>query len=239
MTQDAYQIKLDVFEGPLALLLHLIEKNRIDIYDIQVATVAEQYMAYLREFQELDMEVATEFLVMAATLLLIKSRMLLPKPVKVQEGEFAEEKDPRQELIERLLQYRRYREAAEGLQLLLQHRRRYFHRLPQAFSVERALPTGMQVQELLEAFASLWETVAEEFRTIVREEITVQEKMADIVRLLEENRGRMEFRQALTRSGSRTEIISSFLAILELIRLRRIKVIQTEPFGPISLAWKE
>lgn len=239
MTQDAYQIKLDVFEGPLALLLHLIEKNRIDIYDIQVATVAEQYLAYLREFQELDMEVATEFLVMAATLLLIKSRMLLPKPVKVQEGEFAEERDPRQELIERLLQYRRYREAAEGLQMLLQQRRRYFHRLPQAFSVERALPTGMQVQELLEAFASLWETVAEEFRTIVREEITVQEKMADIIRLLEENRGRMEFRQALTRSGSRTEIISSFLAILELIRLRRIKVIQNEPFGPISLAWKE
>jgi segregation and condensation protein A len=196
-------------------------------------------LAYLREFQELDMEVATEFLVMAATLLLIKSRMLLPKPVKVQEGEFAEEKDPRQELIERLLQYRRYREAADGLQLLLQQRRRYFHRLPQAFSIERALPTGMQVQELLEAFASLWETVAEEFRTIVREEITVQEKMADIIRLLEENRGQMEFRQALTRSGSRTEIISSFLAILELIRLRRIKVIQTEPFGPISLAWKE
>ena len=239
MTQEAYRIKLDVFEGPLALLLHLIEKNRIDIYDIPVATVAEQYLAYLRDFQEFDMEVATEFLVMAATLLLIKSRMLLPKPVKMQEGDFQDESDPRQELIERLLEYRRYREAADGLQLLLRQRRRYFHRLPQLFSKERALPTGMQVQDLLEAFTSLWESVADEFRTIIREEITVQEKMADILRLLDANNGRLEFRQAMTRSGSRTEIISAFLAVLELIRLHHISVVQIEPFGPISLVRKE
>lgn len=239
MSAEEYNIKLEAFEGPLALLLHLIEKNKIDIYDIPVAAVAEQYLAYLRAWKEFNMEVATEFLTMASTLLLIKSRMLLPKPVKPEDATSEEEEDPRTELVERLIEYRRFREAGDALQKLLQQRQRYVHRLPQVFTLERALPKGLTIEELLAAFSSLWETVAEEFRTIAREEITVQDKMTDILGLLAEHGGRLEFRQTLKRAGSKVEIVSSFLAILELIRLRRIRIQQPESFGPIFLTWRE
>ena len=239
MNAEEYNIKLEAFEGPLALLLHLIEKNKIDIYDIPVAAVAEQYLAYLRAWKEFNMEVATEFLTMASTLLLIKSRMLLPKPVKPEDATSEEEEDPRTELVERLIEYRRFREAGDALQKLLQQRQRYVHRLPQVFTLERALPKGLTIEELLAAFSSLWETVAEEFRTIAREEITVQDKMTDILGLLAEHGGRLEFRQTLKRAGSKVEIVSSFLAILELIRLRRIRIQQPESFGPIFLTWRE
>ena len=239
MSNTEYNIKLEAFEGPLALLLHLIEKNRIDIYDIPVAAVAEQYLAYLRAWSEFNMEVATEFLSMASTLLLIKSRMLLPKQVHSEETAEEEEGDPRAALVERLVEYRRYREAGDALQALLRQRQRYIRRLPQVFTLERALPTGLTLQDLLAAFAALWETVAEEFRTIEREEITVQDKMTDILGLLETHQGQLEFRQALKRSGSKTEIVSTFLAILELIRLRRILVRQTGKFGRIFLTWRE
>ena len=239
MSAEEYNIKLEAFEGPLALLLHLIEKNKVDIYDIPVAAVAEQYLAYLRAWKEFNMEVATEFLIMASTLLLIKSRMLLPKPVKPEDEGEVEEADPRAELVERLIEYRRFREAGDALQQLLQRRQRYIHRLPQVFTVERALPKGLTIDDLLAAFSSLWETVAEEFRTIAREEITVQDKMTDIVGLLEAAGGRLEFRQALKRSGSKVEIVSTFLAVLELIRMRRIRVQQPEPFGSIFLTWRE
>ena len=122
---------------------------------------------------------------------------------------------------------------------MLQQRQRYVHRLPQVFTLERALPKGLTIEELLAAFSSLWETVAEEFRTIAREEITVQDKMTDILGLLAEHGGRLEFRQTLKRAGSKVEIVSSFLAILELIRLRRIRIQQPESFGPIFLTWRE
>ncbi|NMC32694.1 MAG: segregation/condensation protein A [Veillonellaceae bacterium] len=239
MNAEEYNIKLEAFEGPLALLLHLIEKNKIDIYDIPVAAVAEQYLAYLRAWKEFNMEVATEFLTMASTLLLIKSRMLLPKPAKPEDAAEEEEEDPRAELVERLIEYRRFREAGDALQKLLQQRQRYVHRLPQVFTVERALPKGLTIEELLGAFAALWETVAEEFRTIAREEITVQDKMTDILGLLTEHGGRLEFRQTLKRTGTKVEIVSAFLAILELIRLRRIRIQQPEAFGPIFLTWRE
>jgi segregation and condensation protein A len=239
MSAEDYNIKLEAFEGPMALLLHLIEKDRIDIYDIPVAAVAAQYLAYLRAWSEFNIEVATEFLTMASTLLLIKSRMLLPKPVKTEETDEEDEGDPRAALVERLVEYRRYREAGDALQQLLKRRKRYIHRLPQIICVERALPQGLTIDDLLGAFLSLWETVADEFRTIAREEITVQDKMADIVGMLESCGGRMEFRQALKRSGSKTEIVSAFLAILELIRLRRIRVQQQEAFGSIFLTWRE
>ncbi len=239
MSTEDYNIKLEAFEGPMALLLHLIEKNRIDIYDIPVAAVAEQYLAYLRAWTEFNIEVATEFLTMASTLLLIKSRMLLPKPVKLEETDAAEEEDPRAALVEKLIEYRRYREAGDSLQQLLRLRRQYIHRMPQVFTLERALPQGLTIEDLLAAFSALWETVAEEFRTIAREEVTVQDKMTDILGILESFQGQMEFRQALKRAGSKTEMVSTFLAILELIRLRRIRVRQAETFGPIFLTWRE
>jgi len=239
MSTEEYNIKLEAFEGPMALLLHLIEKNRIDIYDIPVAAVAEQYLAYLRAWTEFNMEVATEFLTMASTLLLIKSRMLLPKPVKPEDLGEGEEEDPRAALVEKLIECRRYREAGESLQQLLRLRRQYIHRMPQTFTIQRALPEGLTIEDLLTAFSALWETVAEEFRTIAREEVTVQDKMTDILGLMDSFAGQMEFRQALKRAGSKTEMVSTFLAILELIRMRRIRVRQPEVFGPIFLTRRE
>ncbi len=239
MSAEEYNIKLEAFEGPLALLLHLIEKNRIDIYDIPVAAVAEQYLAYLRAWSEFNMEVATEFLTMASTLLLIKSRMLLPKPIKPEESGGEEEEDPRAALVEKLIEYRRYREAGDTLHQLLQQRQRYIHRLPQVFTLERALPQGLTIEDLLSAFSALWESVAEEFRTIAREEVTVQDKMKDILELLDSGQGQLEFRQALKRSGSKSEMVSTFLAILELIRMHNIRVRQPEAFGPIFLTRRE
>jgi len=239
MSTEEYKIKLEAFEGPMALLLHLIEKNRVDIYDIPVAQVAEQYIAYLRAWSEFNIEVATEFLTMASTLLLIKSRMLLPRQLKMESIAEPEGEDPRTVLVERLVEYRRFREASVFLQQILRKRQQYYHRPPQVFIAPRALPKGLTGVDLLAAFSALWETVADEFRTIAREEITVQEKMTDILGLLSSFQGRMEFRQALKRLQSKTEIVSTFLAVLELIRLRKIKVHQQESFGPIFLTWRE
>ena len=123
-----YTIRLDAFEGPLDLLMHLIERNKIDIYDIPIATLTEQYMEYLAKFKEFNIEVASEFLVMAATLLQIKSRILLPKVKKIEAEE--EEEDPRQELVDRLLEYRRFKEVSDILDQLAQEQEKMFFRPP-------------------------------------------------------------------------------------------------------------
>jgi segregation and condensation protein A len=158
-----YKIKLKVFEGPMALLLHLIEKDKLDIYDIPIAAVTEQYMAYLKALEEFNIEVASEFLVMAATLLQIKSRMLLPKPPKP--NDMAEEEDPRQELVARLIEYRRFKEMSHTLETMLDERQRYFTRLPMEFQKQVTLPEGLTIDHLLRAIAAVWESVSPELHS--------------------------------------------------------------------------
>ncbi|EGO63659.1 segregation and condensation protein A [Acetonema longum] len=229
-----YKIRLEVYEGPLALLLHLIEKDQIDIYDIPIVQVTEQYIAYLKALQDFNIEIASEFLVLAATLLQIKSRMLLPKQAKA-DVEEEELDDPRRELVERLLEYRRYKEAAGQLELKRQEREQFFVRSPQFFSPIVNLPVGLTVEDLLQALAAVWESTIPEFALISREEISVQEKMADIIYLLQKNDGRIEFEATLIRSHSRSELIAGFMALLELVRLKRVAIQQLEAFGPIYL----
>lgn len=229
-----YKIKLEVFEGPIALLLHLIEKDKVDIYDIPIASVTEQYLAYLKDLEEFNIDVASEFLVMAATLLLIKSRMLLPKPVKSTE-ELEGEDDPRQELVNRLLEYRKFKQLASSLETLLKERGRLFTREPQQFAMQYELPQGLKLDDLLTAFAAVWESKAEDFAVIAREEISVQDKMQDILHLLYQNQGEIEFSRTLIRVGTRSEFIVAFLALLELIKLKRIAVRQEYGFAPIYL----
>lgn len=216
--------------------MHLIEKNQVDIYDIPVAEVTEQYLAYLRELEEFNIDIASEFLVMAATLLQIKSRLLLPKPPA---ADPEEEEDPRQELVERLLEYRRFKQVAEVMEELFRQRGKYFTRPPGEFAARIVLPDSLSLDELIAAFAAAWESAADHFAFIAREEISVQDKMQDIVHLLRQNSGRMEFSQTFIRSGSRGEMVSSFLAVLELIRLKRIRITQDRSFGPIHLTWGE
>jgi len=234
---DEYKIKLETFEGPIALLMHVIEKNQVDIYDIPIAVVTEQYLAYIRAMEEFNIDIASEFLVMAATLLQIKSRLLLPKPPATDQQ--MEEIDPRQELVERLLEYRRFKHAAGLLEDLLHQREKLFSRPPRDFGTKLVLPEGLKLDDLIEAFAAVWESAVDEFAFIAREEISVQDKMQDIIQLLRKNDGRMEFTNTLTRSGSRIELVTSFLAMLELIRLRRIRITQDDSFGPIFLMMGE
>lgn len=232
-----YKIKLEVFEGPMALLLHLIEKDKLDIYDIPVAAVTQQYLAYIKALEEFNIEVASEFLVMAATLLQIKSRMLLPKPPKPNEL-IEEELDPRQELVERLLEYRKYKELSSTLESMLKERQRYFTRLPKEFPKQFTLPDGLSIDHLLRAIAAVWESVSPELALVTREEISVQDKMQDILHLLRKNNGQIEFSATLIRTGTRTEVIVAFLALLELIRLKRIAIRQAYSFAPIRITLK-
>ena len=215
------------------LLMHLIEKNKIDIYDIPMAVLTEQYMDYLGQMQEFDIEVASEFIVMAATLLQIKSRMMLPKPPKTEEAE--EEDDPRKELVERILEYRRFRRVSVELDVLAALQERVFARKPLALPVRRLPPENMSVALLIDAFRIAMD---------VREEITIpqalvapdaysiQGKMEDILVLLDREGGQMPFAAAFP-SGTRAELIVSFLALLELIKLHSVVIRQGDLFGDI------
>lgn len=235
----AYEIKLDAFEGPLDLLLHLIEKNKINIYDIPIAELTEQYMEYLGQFQEFNIEIASEFLVMAATLLQIKSRVLLPKPPKLEDAE-DEELDPRQELVERLLEYRRYKEVCTVLEQMADEKARFFSRLPTVLPVRRLPLARMELDVLLEAFRAVAQSVAEApVARVAREPFTVQDKIDDILFLLAKSRGPLLFTDLFTRSGSKNEVITTFLALLELMKLKQVAVRQYGLFAPIYITAKE
>ncbi|MBP2649800.1 MAG: Segregation and condensation protein [Firmicutes bacterium] len=224
------------FEGPLALLMHLIEKNQLNIYDIPIAEVTEQYLAYLRAMEQFNIDIASEFLVMAATLLQIKSRMLLPKPPPPDD---VETEDPRQELVNRLLEYRRYKQAAVMLEEMFEIRGKTFTRPLHDFGTKVIMPEGLKLDELIAAFAVVWESGVSDFAVVTREEISIQDKMQDIIYLLRKNNGQMEFSQCFIRSGSRMEMVTAFLALLELIKLNRINISQQHSFGPIYLTWEE
>ena len=233
----SYNVRLEIFEGPLALLLHLIEKNQIDIYDIPIAEVTQQYLTYIESWNEFNMEVASEFLLMAATLLQIKSRMLLPKPPQLVENEI--EEDPRLELVNRLIEYRRFKQIAAFLQEIGQERGQFRTREAQEFSVNYPILAGFDADQLIRAFFTVWECKVAEFSVIARDEVSVQDKIADILQLLTRSNGKLEFTATLIRSGSRQEVVSAFLAILELLRLKRLIIEQQQPFGPIYLIARE
>jgi segregation and condensation protein A len=235
----SYQLKLEVFEGPLALLMHLIEKSQIDIYDIPIAEITEQYLAYLKQMEEVDLEIASEFLVMAATLLQIKSRMLLPK--KKAEDDMVEE-DPRDELVARLLEYKRYQEVSRALSDMAEARRLFFGRSPLELPRrQEPYPQGMTTDKLVMAFMAVWESKqAEEDFVVVRgETVTVQDKMGDILYLLRKCGKTMEFRETLIRARNRDEMIASFLAILELLKLNKIRAEQEQGSETIMISLVE
>mgnify|MGYP003606938413 FL=1 len=234
--KDTYTVRLEVFEGPLSLLMHLLEKHKVDIYDIPIAVITEQYLDYLRQMEKFNMEVASEFIVMAATLLQIKSRMLLPKPLQAEE---TEEEDPRQELVKKLHEYRKFKQIAALLEEMSQERSRVFTRLPQVFDMPVPMPEGLTVDDLLHAFAAVWESTAEDYALVAREEISVQEKMADILHVLRHLGGKAEFSQTLIRTKTKVEIVAAFMALLELIRLQRISISQQAVFEPIYIQIRE
>ncbi|HDQ03316.1 MAG TPA: segregation/condensation protein A [Deltaproteobacteria bacterium] len=233
-----YSIKLDIFEGPLDLLLHLIKKNEIDIYNIPVSLIAEQYLKYLKMIKSLNLDLAGEYLVMASTLVHIKSRMLLPEP---EETEEEEERDPRAELVRQLLEYQAFKEAAADLSGRPILERDVFTRgafLPG--EKEKALPDEeelieINIFELIEAFHRLVSRIKrEDLLEIDMEKLSVTDIINDIMQRLSTEKN-LTFDEMLGDIKSRRRIIYTFLALLELIKLRMVKAYQTSPFGVIRI----
>ena len=229
-----FQVKLDMFEGPLDLLLHLIREHQLDILDIPIAAITDEYLRYLALMQELDLDVAGEFLLMAATLIHIKSKMLLPPDENV-EGEDAEQEDPRAELVSRLLEYKRFKEAAQTLGLL-ESETAYLHRRgAPAMEMEIEGPLQVSMVELLRALRDvLSRTDKAAPLEITPEEINVGQRIVMLVdRLAAESP--VEFGQLFGNATRRVEVIVTFLALLELLRRRLATARQAEAMGPIMI----
>lgn len=240
-----YRLNLDVFEGPFDLLLYLIKKNEIDIYDIPISKILEEFLEYLEVMKTLDLEIAGEFMLMASTLMHIKSRMLLPKESLALEG--GEEIDPRADLVRQLLEYKRYKEVAESLESKEDHQRQVFwrHMVPSEEELkpteeETAAEHAPEFQEinlfdLLTAFKGvLAYAKPETFREIDREEIKTSQKINEILDKLEES-DTIDFTDFLIRQETRWAMVSTFLAILELARLKAILVLQERIFERIVI----
>ncbi len=236
---DVYKIQLEAFEGPMDLLMHLIEKNKINIYDIPVASLTQQYMEYLQKFQRFNIEVASEFLVMAATLLLIKSRLMLPKPPK-EENENAAE-DPRQELVARILAYQQYKKASVALRELVERESLHAVRPPMTIPVRRLPPENLSTELLWNAFHNLLAvrrelTIPEVI--VAHETYRVEEQMMKLMKRLAEREGALSF-AAIFPAVQRSELIVDFLALLELIRRKYIAARQDALFDSIMIEVRE
>ncbi len=226
--------KLPRFEGPLDLLLHLIKRDEIDIHDIPIARITQQYLQYIELMRLLDLDVAGEFLVMAATLMRIKAKMLLPLPSTNEEED---EGDPREELVQRLLEYRLYKEASEGLQSR-EGVRRSLHERGQTPSEDDAGPLPLAPATLFDLIAALQRVMARTPERVVysvqTEAYDVEEKMSLIARTVAEE-GRLLFSTVMQRAVARMDIIVSFMALLELIKLGTVLCVQDANFDDILI----
>ncbi|HTO92405.1 MAG TPA: segregation/condensation protein A [Candidatus Sulfotelmatobacter sp.] len=232
--RNTVTVKLARFEGPLDLLLHLIKRDEIDIYDIPISHITQQYLAYIELMRALDLDVAGEFLVMAATLMRIKAKMLLPLPAM---GEEEEEGDPREELVQRLVEYRQYKEAATTLKSREEERRLLFERgmVPGDDEMGPLPLAPASLFDLLDALNRVMSRVPEPVVYEVQGEIyDVEEKMSLIASLVAE-RGQLSFTELLLRCRVRAEMIVTFMALLELIKLGQVRVVQAENFADITL----
>ena len=239
-------VKLEVFEGPLDLLLHLIDKNKIDIYDIPIVEITNQYMEYIRNMQREDLNIMSEFLVMAATLLDIKCRMLLPKEV----NEEGEEEDPRQELVEQLLQYKMYKYIAYELKdreldsdmilykgtTIPEEVKEYVEPvdLDKLLGDLTLQKLGAIFQEVMKRQTDKIDPVRSKFGKIEKEEVTLTDKFTYIHGYMKDHK-KFSFRQLLEKQHTKMHIVVTFLAILEMMKLGEINVRQEETCGDIMI----
>lgn len=233
--------RLKDFDGPLDLLLHLITKAQVDIKDIFVSEITDQYIESVRNAADLDMDDATEFLVMAATLLEIKSRAMLPRPPRLDEGE----EDPEQALIRRLEEYKRFKETAVAMQQFEDAARELFTKLPEEYPLppQETELTGLTLEGLTEAFLRIWQRKPTKDepevnhyapRDIHRDEHNVQECMLTLIQGLRE-RGSMRFEEAFSEAPTKEEVVTLFLALLELLKLGEMHIQQEDIYGDILL----
>lgn len=236
-TELPYQVRIENFEGPLDLLLHLIKKNEINIYDIPIAMIAQQYLEYVEAMKELNLNVAGEFLVMAATLLQIKSKMLLPADETAEDEE--DGPDPREELVRRLLEYKAYKEAARQLDGQERMWREIFSRdqaATEPVETDETLLENVTLFDLVDALKAIMDrNPGKKLIEIIPDNLTVRERMNVILEMLE-GKDSVSFVSLFEESCHRLVVIVTFLAMLELIRLRVARVFQAETFGPILVS---
>ncbi|VAX18204.1 Segregation and condensation protein A [hydrothermal vent metagenome] len=232
----AYNIKLDVFEGPLDLLLHLIKENEVEIYDIPIARITGQYFEYLDLMKNINLELAGDFLVMASTLTYIKSKMLLP----VHEDDIEEDElgvDPRDELVRKLVEYKKFKEASYKLREREMTQSQIFARRPNAEDGpdDSELLLEVSVFELIKSFNSALERMGggEEY-TVTIEEISVTDKLSEMMSRFEEEES-MTFDSLFDNDKSKMQIIATFLALLEVLRLKVARAHQSKPGGEIII----
>ncbi|MEQ6376242.1 segregation/condensation protein A [Bacillaceae bacterium S4-13-56] len=247
-----YRVKLEAFEGPLDLLLHLIQQYEIDIYDIPVSTITEQYMTYIHTMKELRLDIASEYLVMAATLLAMKSYMLIPRQELEPEDLDLEEEDPRDELMRRLIEYRKYKEAAHELQQRELDQNQVYTRPPtglEEYKNSDSSPAPLEVSlfDMIAAMKKMlerkkWDEPLE--TRVQKQEIPIQQRMEEILLSLEYSSEGILFHQ-LFPIASRNHIVVTFIAILELMKGHHVYCVQNEHFGEIrvfkmeEVVWKK
>ena len=227
----AYEIALPIFEGPLDLLLYLIRKNEVDIYDIPIALITRQYLEALEIMKALDLDVAGDFLTLAATLLRIKSRMLLPRP-----AEEGEEEDPRRDLVLQLVEYRKFKEAARKMAQSEEKQRLLFNRplIPVEGDVGEDLAPKGDVADLVAALQALRMRIQDDrLYEIIGEDVSVEERMEHVLRLLGERGEEVRFEELFSGARRRIVLVATFMAILELARLTKLAIRQEALFGEI------
>ncbi len=237
-THPIYAVKLDGFEGPLDLLLHLIQKEEMDIYDIQIAQITDRYLEYVNLMEQLDLDVVSEFLVMAATLLHIKSQSILPQIVSDSEHPIGNQ----EQLVQQLLEYKRFKEAAQVLDVYAERRTSIYNRSPKLHSDldgTRAYEIKATLFDLLTAFKNINDQISqlepdEDYQTVEEETITVEDKIAFIETQLE-SADQLLFESLFPLTSTKIDLIVTFLAVLELIRIGKIVTVQTGLFESIYI----
>lgn len=238
-----YRVRFEVFEGPLDLLLYLIRKEEVDIYEVNLTKIATEFIEYLNLMRELDLDVAGEFVVMAATLMLIKSRELLPRDQRPegQAGEDEDQEDPRWELIRQLVEYRKFKDAAARLHELELRAENTYPRVPGRVELpEDTVPRRAEatIFDLLAAVSTVLKRFSDrtgDARDVFEDRWSVSEKIQVLIGTVRE-RLTIRFSELFHASTSRAEVVVTFLALLELVRLRMIVAAQTEPFAEIAIA---
>ncbi len=236
--ETEYKVRLEIFEGPLDLLLYLIKRDELDIYDISLERITQQYLEYLQAFKELNIDVAGEFVVMAANLIYLKSRSLLPVDQQPPE-EDVEEDDPRWDLIRQLIEYKKFKEAAGQLQVRELEQERIFARIGDG-TLPEAAPLNLGevgIFQLINAFQNVLKRIdaKEDLREMFGENFTVSDKIEQILQSMAAGKP-IRFSDLFARMASRVEIVVTFLALLELIRLKQVRAIQSDPFQEIEIA---
>jgi len=232
-----YLVDIEAFHGPLDLLLFLIEKNELNIYDIPIAFITDQYLQYLQVTGDFDLENMGEFLIMATYLLNLKSRLLLPRTEQNRLEDQEEEIDPREELVQKLLDYKRFKEAGEQLQQreLGLIERIYYREV--AGEPDRDEELVVDLNALIRAYRSVLRRLplSEPEEIIPEGDVNVHDKMNEIIAALNENKGSITFTELFRKTSRRREALALFLALLELIRLQKVKAYQNVPWGDIQL----